>query len=38
MMADWLVRLEAQRYGPESAQRTGLATLERELKQLIRFK
>jgi hypothetical protein len=38
MMADWLVRLEAQRYGPESAQRTGLATLQRELKQLIRLK
>ncbi len=38
LMADWLVRLEAQRYAPGSAQRTGLATLQRELKQLIRTK
>jgi hypothetical protein len=32
---DWLLRLEAQRYAPPGAQRTRLATLERELKQLI---
>jgi transglutaminase-like putative cysteine protease len=32
---DWLLRLEAQRYAPPHAQRTRLATLERELKQLI---
>jgi hypothetical protein len=38
LLADWLVRLEAQRYAPPSAQRTGMATLERELKQLIRSK
>jgi len=38
LMADWLVRLEAQRYASASAHRTGLATLERELKQLIQLK
>ncbi|MEO8119286.1 MAG: DUF3488 and transglutaminase-like domain-containing protein [Rhodoferax sp.] len=32
---DWLLRLEAQRYAPPRAQRTRLATLEREFKQLI---
>ncbi|MDO8249367.1 MAG: DUF3488 and transglutaminase-like domain-containing protein [Rhodoferax sp.] len=32
---DWLLRLEAQRYAPPHAQRTRLATLQRELKQLI---
>jgi transglutaminase-like putative cysteine protease len=33
-LRDWLLRLEAQRYAPAHAQRTRLATLERELKQL----
>ncbi|WP_296447524.1 DUF3488 and transglutaminase-like domain-containing protein [Rhodoferax sp. UBA5149] len=32
---DWLLRLEVQRYAPPGAQRTGLATLQRELKQLV---
>jgi hypothetical protein len=32
---DWLLRLEAQRYAPPAAQRTRLATLKRELKQLV---
>jgi hypothetical protein len=33
-MRDWLLRLEAQRYAPPGAQRSGLVTLDRELKQL----
>ena len=32
---DWLLRLEAQRYAPPGAQRTRLATLQREFKQLV---
>lgn len=31
---DWLLRLEAQRYGPSPAQHNSLAGLKRELKQL----
>ncbi len=34
-LRDWLLRLEAQRYAPPGSQRSGLATLQRELKQLI---
>ncbi len=38
LMNDWLLRLEAQRYAPPGAHHTVLATLEHELKQLIRAK
>ena len=34
-MRDWLLRLEAQRYAPPDAQRTRVATLQRELNQLV---
>lgn len=34
-LRDWLLRLEAQRYAPPGRPRSGLATLQRELKQLI---
>ena len=33
-MRDWLLRLETQRYAPPGARRSGLVTLQRELKQL----
>ncbi|MDD5335527.1 MAG: DUF3488 and transglutaminase-like domain-containing protein [Rhodoferax sp.] len=35
---DWLLRLEMQRYAPLGGSRGSLATLQRELKQLIRRK
>jgi len=34
-LRDWLLRLEAQRYAPPGAQRTHLATLQREFNQLV---
>jgi hypothetical protein len=37
-LTDWLLRLEAQRYAAPGKQRTRLATLHDELKQLIRSK
>jgi hypothetical protein len=37
-LADWLLRLEAQRYAPPGKQHSRLATLRDELKHLIRFK
>ena len=35
-MIEWLLRLEAQRYAPPDKQRSSLATLQAELKQLMR--
>ena len=34
-MADWLLRLEAQRYAPPGSQHARLVTLQREFKQLL---
>jgi transglutaminase-like putative cysteine protease len=34
-LRDWLLRLEVQRYAPPDTQHTRLATLQRELKQLV---
>jgi hypothetical protein len=34
-LQDWLLRLEAQRYAAPTHQRSRLATLQRELKQLV---